>query len=82
MGCYTSKLKYNIEDINNMVKLNCKIVIYEGKIYDISHLYSIDHPGGFILIEKNIGKDITEHINFHSKKVKKMVTKKFVGYLI
>ena len=52
----------------------------KDRIYDISHI--IEHPVGMELIEKNIGKDITNHMKFHSKKTIKQLKQNFIGYLV
>lgn len=79
MGSFTSKKIYTYEDFEIMLKNDLKLVIYKNKIYDIKHIEY--HPVGFKLIEQNIGKDITEHMFFHSKEAKKIVKKQFIGYI-
>ena len=81
MGNFTSKKYYSEEDLYEMYHLNLKFVIYKDRIYDIKHILNIDHPGGIKLIENNIGNDITYHMQFHSKKAKKMLKKHLIGYL-
>jgi cytochrome b involved in lipid metabolism len=81
MGCFPSKNYYTWNDINEMKIVGLKIVVYKKKIYNITYLSDFEHPAGEHLITSNIGKDITKHMNFHSKNAVKMITQDFIGYL-
>ena len=81
MGSFSSKKYYSQGDLDEMFHMNMKFVIYKNRIYDITHLLEMDHPGGIGLIENNIGNDITYHMQFHSKKAKNLLKKDFIGYL-
>lgn len=82
MGCIPSNNFFTLDDITEMVEANMRVIIYDRKIYDISHLDDFEHPAGNNLIEKNIGNDITYHMEFHSKRAKKNLTQNLIGYLI
>lgn len=57
-------------------KENHKVVIFEGKVYDVKE-YMPDHPGGSDYIETNLGKNIEEPFEDaeHTKAAKKTLLK-------
>lgn len=55
-------------------------IIYKNKVYDITPFLKENiHPASNNPIIKKLGKDITNDINFHSNKAKKMLKKYIIG---
>lgn len=81
MGNITSKKYFTKKDIADMREYNVKFIIYKDRIYGADKLCNFDHPAGNSLIVNNIGKDITKHMEFHSKKALALMKDDFIGYI-
>jgi len=78
--CINKKPVYfSQEDINELNNNNNNnLIIVNNKIYDISVIIN-NHPGGKECLLRNLGKDCTKDLNFHSKQTRKLLKKLYIG---
>jgi len=53
------------------------LIIVDNKYYDITEFIN-SHPGGKQCLLKNINKDCTEHMKYHSKEARKIMKKMLI----
>lgn len=85
MFCYKkrSKIYMNIEDVKTISSLDKCYIIIDNKIYDVTEFLE-KHPTGYdiILMRAKDGVDCKNDFYFHNKESKKLIKKKFIGYVI
>ena len=81
MGCGSSKCNkinyYNNYELEELLDLGMKFIIYNKKIYNIEHLFNRKNE----LFDLLIGQDITKFIDNLDNNNKKKFVRYFVGYI-
>lgn len=73
--------KITVEELRTHNTANSAWVQVGNKVYDVTDLI-YEHPAGSRLILQNAGTDITYHVQFHSKKMMKLLKPRLIGRIV